>query len=138
MAAQSVLLSVLNRLGGRTEAVAASRDLVGLAPAHLPVVSVEDRGADGVAVTAMSVEELMTRHLGEETAVLELLHVVARDGATRAALLPGLPVAFWTSRDPRDLARQVVQWAIDHPDVGLETEAFALARAVLDGPSAAR
>lgn len=132
MIAQSVLVSMLNRLGGRTDSVAASRDLVTLAPAHLPIVCVAD-AAGRTTITALSVEELMTRHLGHELEVIELLHSIAREGSVRAPVVPGLEECFWTSRDPKDLARLVVQWAIDHPETGFGDEAFALARTVLDG-----
>lgn len=132
MPAQTALVALLNRLGGRTDSVAASRDLVAIAPQYLPLVQVEDRGADGVSVSAMNVEELMARSLGDELSAMTLLTALVRDGAARAPALPGGGPAFWTARDPRDVARQTLQWALDHPEVGLEPEAFAVARLLVD------
>lgn len=135
MTSQSVLVAMLNRLGGRTDSVAARRDLVSVSPSHLPLVEVEDRGADGVRVTALNVEELMSVSGGDEALALELLATLVREGATRGAALSGLGAAYWTTRDRRDLARQTLQWALDHPETGLESEAFTVARGVLDDAS---
>lgn len=135
MTSPSVLVSMLNRLGGRTDSVAASRDLVALAPAHLPLVQVEDLGADGVHVTALNVEELMAQWHGDELVAMQLLVTLVRDGTTRSPSVSGTTQAFWTTRDRRDLARQTLQWALDHPDADLDRQAFAVARGVLDEAS---
>ncbi len=132
MYAQSALVAMLNRLGGRTDSVAASKDLVSIAPAYLPLVQVEDLGADGMRIAALNVEELMARSIGDEAAAMALLADLARDGAVRAPALPGGHPAFWTARDPRDVARQALQWALDHPEADLSAQAFAVARGVLD------
>jgi hypothetical protein len=134
MTGPTALVAMLNRLGGRTDCVSAHRDLVSLAPQYLPLVQVEDRGTDGVHVTALNVEELMSRSAGDEPSAMELLTALVRDGAARAPALPGGGPAFWTARDPRDVARQTLQWAIDHPEHALEPEAFAVARLQLDAP----
>ncbi len=132
MTSQSVLVAMLNRLGGRTDSVAGSRDLVTLAPGHLPLVQVEDLGADGVRVTALNVEELMSQWTGDELVAMELLVTLVREGATRSASVSGATQAFWTTRDRRDLARQTFQWTLDHPDADLVQQAFGVARDVLD------
>lgn len=132
MHSQTALVAMLNRLGGRTDSVAACRDLVTRAPGHLPLVLVEDLGADGVRLSALNVEELMSRSLGDEPAAMALLAEVVRIGGVRAPALPGGRPGFWTARDPRDLARQTLQWTLDHPEADLAAEAFAVARSVLD------
>jgi len=132
MHAQTALVAMLNRLGGRTDSVAASRDLVTLAPAYLPLVQVEDVGAEGMRIAALNVEELMSRSAGDEPAAMALLADLVREGAVRAPARPGGHAAFWTARDPRDVARQALQWALDHPEAELSAEAFGVARAVLD------
>lgn len=118
---------MLNRLGGRTDAPAAQRDLVALAPAYLPLVEVRGAADGGVRVTALNVEELMTRHEGDEGTAMELLTDLVRDGAQRDDA-----GTFWTTRDRRDLARQTLQWALDHADAGLTAEAFVVARAAVE------
>lgn len=129
---QSVLVSLLNRLGGRADAQPAQRDLVALAPVHLPLVEVCDHGPGGIAVHALNVEELMARSLGEETAAMELLATIVARGGTRAAAGGSGPETFWTARDRRTLARQALQWALDHPEAGLSGAAFGVARTALD------
>ncbi|MTD43220.1 hypothetical protein GKE82_02590 [Conexibacter sp. W3-3-2] len=132
VASTTALVALLNRLGGRTDAVAASRDLIGLAPVHLPLVLVEDLGPEGVRVSALNVEELMARRLDEEQEAMALLGEVVRLGGVREPDPAGGPPAFWSARDPRDVARQALQWALDHPELELSGAAFAVARGVLD------
>ena len=59
-----------------------------------------------------------------EGVVNVLLHLV-REGARRDDA-----GTFWTTRDRKDLARQTLQWALDHADAALTAEAFEVARAV--------
>lgn len=133
MASPTALVAMLNRLGGRTDGVAASRDLITLAPARLPIVLVEDHGETDVRVSALNVEELMSRRLGEEPAAMALLGDLVRAGAVREpARAPGTAAVWWSARDARDVARQTLQWALDHPEADLTAEAFLVARAVLD------
>lgn len=124
---RSVLVAMLNRLGGRTDAPAAHRDLVALAPAYLPLVEVRREPGGGVRVLALNVAELMARYEGDEATAMELLSDLVREGARREDA-----GTFWTTRDRRDLARQTLQWALDHADAALTAEAFVVARAVAD------
>jgi len=114
MPSQSVLVAMLNRLGGRSDAPAAHRDLVALAPTYLPLVEVSGEAGGGVRVVALNVEELMTRYEGDEAAAMELLSGLVREGARR------------------DLARQTLQWALDHAELALTAEAFVVARAAVE------
>lgn len=118
---------MLNRLGGRTDAPAAHRDLVALAPPYLPLVEICRATDGGVRVVALNVEELMARYEGDEAAAMELLSGLVQQGAQRDE-----GGTFWTTRDRRDLARQTLQWALDHPEAALTAEAFAVARAVVE------
>lgn len=127
MQSQSVLVAMLNRLGGRTDAPAAHRDLVALAPAYLPLVEVSTGTDGGVRVLALNVAELMVRYENDEQAAMELLSGLVRDGARRDE-----GGTFWTTRDRKDLARQTLQWALDHAEVGLTPAAFEIAREVAD------
>jgi len=127
MPSQSVLVAMLNRLGGRSDAPAAHRDLVALAPTYLPLVEVSGEAGGGVRVVALNVEELMTRYEGDEAAAMELLSGLVREGARRDDA-----GTFWTTRDRRDLARQTLQWALDHAELALTAEAFVVARAAVE------
>lgn len=127
MQSQSVLVAMLNRLGGRTDAPPAHRDLVALAPAYLPLVEVCRESDGGVRVVALNVAELMVRYEGDEGSAMDLLSDLVREGARRDDA-----GTFWTTRDRKDLARQTLQWALDHADVALTAEAFEVARAVAD------
>ena len=124
----TVLVDALNRLGGRNDAPAASRDLVAWAPIDLPLVAVR---MEGPRVLACNVEAFMARAIELEPEALAALHELVSTGRLDAAADPGADPATWVAHDVRGVARQGVQWVLDHPDHGLSAEGFALARLAL-------
>lgn len=130
-ASETALLDALNRLGGRQEAPATTRDLIAAAPRDLPLVAVR---ADGPVVTAANVEAFMGRVTGLEAEALAALERLVAVGVLAAGDDPGAGGSgstSWATADPKGVARQTVQWALDHPEHGLHGEAFALARLAL-------
>jgi hypothetical protein len=130
-ASETALLDALNRLGGRQDAPATTRDLIAAAPRDLPLVAVDARGP---AVTGCNVEAFMARAAEQEPAALAALEALVATGALAAAADPGAgpgATAVWATADPKGVARQAVQWALDHPEHALQAEAFAIARLAL-------
>lgn len=131
-ASPTVLVDALNRLGGRQRAEPIARDLVVHGPSDLPLVAVRTPAGAAPAVTACNVSAFMTRVIGLEAEAFEALRVLIVAGTLDAAVDPGADPAAWVTADPRGVARQGLQWALDHPEAGLSSEAFDLARLVLD------
>lgn len=132
-ASQTVLLDALNRLGGRQDAPATSRDLVAAAPHDLPLVAVT-RG-ERPTVTAHNVAAFMARAAELEPEALAALERLVTGGALPASEDPGAGTGAglaWVTAQPKGVARQALQWAVDHPHHGLHDEAFAIARHVLE------
>ncbi len=128
LASETALLDALNRLGGRHDAPATSRDLIAAAPKDLPLVAVR---ADGPSVTGANVEAFMARAAELEPEALAALGVLVADGVLARDADPGADPAAWAAADRKGVARQTVQWALDHPEHGLHAEAFAIARLAL-------
>ena len=128
-ASDTVLLDALNRLGGRQAAPPTSRDLIAAAPPDLPLVRVHPAGP---RVDAHNVEAFMARAAELEHVAYEALHRLVASGGLPAAADPGTEPATWVTADRRGVARQAVQYALDHPGHQLQHEAFAIARRVLD------
>jgi hypothetical protein len=130
-ASEPALLDALNRLGGRQDAPATTRDLIAAAPRDLPLVAVR---SDGPVVTAFNVEAFMALSIELEPEALSALERLVATGVLAA---PGDPGAgdddptCWVTADPRGVARQAVQWALDHPEHRLHAEAFGIARLAL-------
>lgn len=130
-ASETALLDALNRLGGRQNAPATTRDLIAAAPRDLPLVAVR---ADGPAVTGCNVEAFMARAVELEAEALAALVQLVATGVLPALSDPGASddaSTSWATADPKGVARQAVQWALDHPDHGLQAEAFPIARLAL-------
>ncbi len=129
-ASETVLLDALNRLGGRQDAPATTRDLIAAAPRELPLVAVR---ADGPVVTAANVEAFMARSAELEHEAFAALEQLVATGVLPAPSDPaaGGGATSWATADPRGVARQAVQWALDHPEHGLHAEAFRIARLTL-------
>ncbi len=130
-ASETALLDALNRLGGRRDAPATTRDLIATAPRDQPLVAVR---SDGPAVTAFNVEAFMARSIELEPDALTALEQLVATGVLAALSDPGAgddDSLCWATADPRGVARQAVQWAIDHPEHQLHAEAFAIARLAL-------
>ncbi|MDQ3630771.1 MAG: hypothetical protein M3417_05755 [Actinomycetota bacterium] len=130
-ASETALLDALNRLGGRQDAPATTRDLIAAAPRDLPLVAVRP---DGPAVTASNVEAFMARSAELEPEALTALGQLVATGVLAASSDPGAGddgSTSWATQDPKGVARQAVQWAIDHPEHRLHAEAFAIARLAL-------
>lgn len=130
-ASETVLLDALNRLGGRQDAPATTRDLIAAAPRDLPLVAVR---ADGPAVTAFNVEAFMARAVELEPEAVGALEQLVAAGVLSAHDDPGAggdASTSWATADPKGVARQAVQWSLDHPEHGLQAEAFAIARLAL-------
>lgn len=130
-ASETVLLDALNRLGGRQDAPATTRDLIAAAPRDLPLVAVR---AEGPAVTGFNVEAFMARVIELEAEGLAALEQLVATGVLAALSDPGAGgdgSTSWATADPKGVARQAVQWALDHPEHGLQGEAFRLARLAL-------
>ena len=127
-ASDSVLVDALNRLGGRNDAPAASRDLVAWAPVDLPLVAVR---MEGPRVLACNVEHFMARAAELEPEALAALHELISTGRLDVGADPGADPATWVAADVRGVARQGVQWVLDHPEHGLADEGFRLARLAL-------
>lgn len=130
---QTALLDALNRLGGRHDAPATSRDLVAAAPHDLPLVAVGS--GERPTVTAYNVAAFMARAAELEPEALAALERLVTCGALPPGEDPGAgtgPALAWVSAQPKGVARQAVQWAVDHPDHGLQAEAFAITRHVLE------
>ncbi len=133
-ASETALLDALNRLGGRQDAPATTRDLIAAAPRDLPLVAVRADGVGGPAVTGFNVEAFMARAAEMEPEALAALQQLVATGVLAATADPGAggeQGTSWATADPKGVARQAVQWALDHPEVGLQGEAFALARLAL-------
>ena len=137
-ASETVLLDALNRLGGRQDVPANTRDLIAAAPRDLPLVAVRP----GPSVTGYNVEAFMARAAELEPVALAALEQLVRAGVLSADADPGaghdtrtrIPAATstsWATADPKGVARQAVQWALDHPEHRLHGEAFAIARLAL-------
>ena len=132
-ASQTALLDALNRLGGRQDAAATSRDLVAAAPHDLPLVAVGS--GEHPTVTAHNVAAFMARSAELEPEALAALERLVTAGVLPGTEDPGAghePVVAWVTAHPKGVARQAVQWAVDHPDLGLQGEAFAIARHALE------
>lgn len=130
-ASETALLDALNRLGGRQAAPPTTRDLIAAAPRDLPLVAVR---AAGPSVTGYNVEAFMARAPELEPEALAALHELVAAGVLAAAADPGAghdASTSWATADPKGVARQAVQWALDHPEHALQAEAFALARLAL-------
>lgn len=130
-ASETALLDALNRLGGRQNAPATTRDLIAAAPRDLPLVAVSG-GAP--AVTGYNVEAFMARAPELEPEALTALGQLVATGVLPAAADPGAGgdgSACWATASPKVVARQAVQWALDHPEHGLQGEAFVIARLAL-------
>lgn len=130
-ASETVLLDALNRLGGRQDAPATTRDLIAAAPRDLPLVAVR---AEGPAVTGFNVEAFMARVIELESEGLAALEQLVATGVLAALSDPGAGgdgSTSWATADPKGVARQAVQWALDHPEHGLQGEAFRIARLAL-------
>lgn len=130
-ASETALLDALNRLGGRQDAAATTRDLIAAAPRDLPLVAVRARGP---AVTGFNVEAFMARAAELEPEALAALEQLVITGALPARDDPGASgdeSTSWATADAKGVARQAVQWALDHPEHGLHGEAFAIARRAL-------
>ena len=128
LASDTVLLDALNRLGGRQAAPATSRDLILAAPKDLPLVAVR---SDLPSVTGANVEAFMARAPELEPEALAALERLVAHGWLPAAADPGADPAVWAAADRKAVARQAVQWALDHPEHGLQAEAFRIARLAL-------
>jgi hypothetical protein len=129
-ASDTVLIDALNRLGGRQHAVPAERDLVAWAPVDLPLVAVRTGDAPP-RVAACNVEHFMARAPELEPEALGALAELVSAGRLDAAADPGADPATWVARDVRGVARQAVQWVLDHPEHGLRAQGFELARLAL-------
>ena len=133
-ASDTVLIDALNRLGGRQHAVPAERDLVAWAPVDLPLVAVRvgsPPAAPAPRVVACNVEQFMARAPElEPEAFAALRHVIATGHLAEAAD-PGADPAQWVAADVRGVARQALQWVLDHPEHALQGEGFELARLAL-------
>lgn len=130
-ASKTALLDALNRLGGRQDAPATTRDLIAAAPRDLPLVAV--RG-DVPTVTGCNVEAFMARAAGLELDALAALEQLVDAGVLATSADPGAgagPPTAWATADPKGVARQAVQWALDHPEHALQGEAFRIARRAL-------
>ncbi len=130
-ASETALLDALNRLGGRQDAPATTRDLIAAAPRDLPLVAVR---ADRPAVTAFNVEAFMARAAELEPQAFVALEQLVATGVLAALDDPGAGgdhSTSWATADAKGVARQAVQWALDHPEHGLQGEAFAIARRAL-------
>lgn len=130
-ASETALLDALNRLGGRRDGPATTRDLIAAAPRDLPLVAVR---FDEPAVTAFNVEAFMARSIELEPDALAALEQLVATGVLAAPSDPGAgddESVCWATADPRGVARQAVQWALDHPEHRLHAEAFRLARLAL-------
>lgn len=131
-ASETALLDALNRLGGRQDAPATSRDLVAAAPHDLPLVAV--RGGEHPAVTGLNVSAFMARAAELEAEAMAALEQLVVTGALSAHEYPGAghdTSTSWATAHPKNVARQAVQWAVDHPDHGLQGAAFRIARRAL-------
>jgi len=130
-ASETALLDALNRLGGRQDAPATTRDLIASAPRDLPLVAVR---VEGPAVTGVNVEAFMARAAELEPHALAALEQLVATGVLPALSDPGAGgdgSTSWATADPKGVARQAVQWALDHPEHGLHAEAFRIARLAL-------
>lgn len=130
-ASETVLLDALNRLGGRQDAPATTRDLIAAAPRDLPLVGVRP---DGPTVTGYNVEAFMARAIELEPEALAALEQLVATGVLSAAGDPGAGIdrsMAWATADAKGVARQAVQWALDHPEHRLQAEAFRIARLAL-------
>lgn len=131
-ASETALLDALNRLGGRQDAPATTRDLIAAAPRDLPLVAVS---AEGPAVTGFNVEAFMARAVELEPEAMAALERLVATGVLSATADPGAgssrSTTSWATADPKGVARQAVQWALDHPEHRLQGDAFAIARLAL-------
>lgn len=127
-ASETALLDALNRLGGRQDAPATTRDLIAAAPKDLPLVAVR---AEGPSVTGANVEAFMARAAELEHEALAALERLVASGVLPASDDPGADPAAWAAADRKGVARQTVQWALDHPEHGLQADAFRVARLAL-------
>jgi hypothetical protein len=73
----------------------------------------------------------MARAAEVEHVAFEALHRLVGDGLLPAVADPGAEPATWVTADRKGVARQAIQYALDHPEHRLQLEAFALARHVL-------
>ena len=130
-ASETALLDALNRLGGRQDAPATARDLIAAAPRDLPLVAVR---AAGPAVTGCNVEAFMARAAELEPEAMAALERLVATGVLPAQDDPGAGAELstsWATADPKGVARQAVQWALDHPELGLQADAFRIAQLAL-------
>lgn len=126
----TALIDALNRLGGRQAVPGASRDLVAAAPRDMPLVAVRTAGA-APSVVACDVVAFMARALELEPEAFTALEQLVAGGVLGAEQDPGADAATWVTQDRRGVARQAVQWALDHPAHGLGGTAFRLAQLVI-------
>lgn len=129
-ASTTALLDALNRLGGRQDSHATTRDLIVAAPRDVPLVAV----APGPAVTGHNVEAFMARAAGLEAQAFTSLEQLVATGLLHAVDDPGAgdgAGTSWATADPKGVARQAVQWALDHPEHAMQAQAWAIARLAL-------
>lgn len=130
-ASETVLLDALNRLGGRQDAPATTRNLIAAAPRDVPLVAV---CSTGPKVTGYNVEAFMARASELELEALTALEQLVATGVLAAPSDPGAGGSrstCWATADSQAVARQAVQWALDHPEHRLHAEAFRIARLAL-------
>lgn len=130
-ASDTVLVDALNRLGGRQHAVPAERDLVAWAPVDLPLVAVRIGAPPAPRVIACNVEQFMARAPELEVEAFGALRDLIATGHLDERLDPGADRAHWVTSDVRGVARQALQWVLDHPEHALQAEGFELARLAL-------
>ena len=127
----TALLDALNRLGGRQAVPGANRDLVAAAPRDMPLVAVRTVADAAPSVVAHDVVAFMARALELEPEAFGALERLVAGGVLRLDEDPGADPATWVTQDRRGVARQAVQWALDHPEHGLGGAAFRLAQLVI-------
>lgn len=132
MHSTTVLQDALNRLGGGQAGPPASADLRASTPVHLPlVIATADLRTRRVDLRAVNVATLMAEWDGDEAAVVEALAVVLAGGAFDAAGGDPSTIESWSTADPRGVARQLAQWALDHRELRLELAVFEALRPLL-------
>ena len=89
---------------------------------------------DVPTVTGCNVEAFMARAAGLEPDALAALEQLVDAGVLATSADPGAgagPPTAWATANPKGVARQAVQWALDHPEHALQGEAFRIARHAL-------
>ena len=123
----------MNRLGGRQQAPPAGIDLRAATPPHLPIVvatvAIRRRTVD---VRATNVSALMDEWEGDEARVVDALATVLAGEPFDAAFGDPAELVVWTALDRRGAARQLAQWALDHPEHRLGDRVFAAVQALAE------